>query len=167
MTWKDKFAIFCVKGERLIVKNKKKRIIGLIILVLIILTAGIFIFGHNHINRKKKKKKSLEAKSDINTNTKKEKVETIEEQEQREFEEQVRKEREIGVKDEDMVRIENLPMVPRWLRYPYAGRRKPEIDLRPGFGHTQRRCADPGIGRQPYKRKQGLPWYSKRSFGIV
>ncbi len=41
---------------------------------------------------------------------KKEKVETIEEQEQREFEEQVRKEREIGVKDEDMVRVENLPM---------------------------------------------------------
>ena len=74
MTWKDKFAIFCVKGERLIVKNKKKRIIGLIILVLIILTAGIFIFGHNHINSQKNEKKSLETKSDINTNTKKEKI---------------------------------------------------------------------------------------------
>ena len=60
MTWKDKFAIFCVKGERLIVKNKKKRIIGLIILVLIILTAGIFILGHNHINSQKNEKKSLE-----------------------------------------------------------------------------------------------------------
>ena len=66
MTWKDKFAIFCVKGERLIVKNKKKRIIGLIILVLIILTAGIFILGHNHINSQKNEKKSLETKSDIN-----------------------------------------------------------------------------------------------------
>lgn len=85
MTWKDKFAIFCVKGERLIVKNKKKRIIGLIILVLIILTAGIFIFGHNHINSQKSEKKSLETKSDINTNAKKEKVETIkEEKEQQE-----------------------------------------------------------------------------------
>ncbi len=85
MTWKDKFAIFFVKGERLIVKNKKKRIIGLIILVLIILTAGIFIFGHNHINSQKNEKKSLETKSDINTNTKKEKVETIkEEKEQQE-----------------------------------------------------------------------------------
>ena len=80
MTWKDKFAIFCVKGERLIVKNKKKRIIGLIILVLIILTAGIFIFGHNHINSQKSEKKSLETKSDINTNAKKEKVETIKEE---------------------------------------------------------------------------------------
>ena len=64
MTWKDKFAIFCVKGERLIVKNKKKRIIGLIILVLIILTAGIFIFGHNRINSQKNEKKSLETKSE-------------------------------------------------------------------------------------------------------
>lgn len=86
MTWKDKFAIFCVKGERLIVKNKKKRIIGLIILVLIILTAGIFIFGHNHINSQKNEKKSLETKSDINKNTKKEKVETIKEEEEQQEE---------------------------------------------------------------------------------
>ena len=86
MTWKDKFAIFCVKGERLIVKNKKKRIIGLIILVLIILTAGIFIFGHNHINSQKNEKKSLETKSDINTNTKKEKIETIKEEEEQQEE---------------------------------------------------------------------------------
>ena len=86
MTWKDKFDIFCVKGERLIVKNKKKRIIGLIILVLIILTAGIFIFGHNHINSQKNEKKSLETKSDINKNTKKEKVETIKEDEEQQEE---------------------------------------------------------------------------------
>ena len=86
MTWKDKFAIFCVKGERLIVKNKKKRIIGLIILVLIILTACIFIFGHNHINSQKNEKKSLETKSDINKNTKKEKVETIKEEEEQQEE---------------------------------------------------------------------------------
>ena len=87
MTWKDKFAIFCVKGERLIVKNKKKRIIGLIILVLIILTAGIFIFGHNHINSQKNEKKSLETKSDINKNSKREKVETITEDEEQQEEE--------------------------------------------------------------------------------
>lgn len=86
MTWKDKFAIFSVKGERLIVKNKKKRIIGLIILVLIILTAGIIIFGYNHINSQKNEKKSLETKSDINKNAKKEKVETIKEEEEQQEE---------------------------------------------------------------------------------
>ena len=68
MTWKDKFAIFCVKGERLIVKNKKKRIIGLIILVLIILTAGIFIFGHNHINSQKTTTSNSNNNSNSNSN---------------------------------------------------------------------------------------------------